>query len=291
MSLIFTLNPPSDFAPYGGTDKSLQPSNETENGQRVWFASQCGHGPDKRGENGFGVYVFRQVGQGQARYVDYGGFLQGRGDLGVSGDGVLFVNGSYGSNDNRGVAFSVPGYVPFTSGGTAPVIVTAPSGGDQSAALLAASQALATAQNALTRANYVKTLLDPLNGRVGAVEARAVGVTRDEVWSIAGDRIYNDLTVSGPLREAIVVGGIDQQARDRAAYAVERVNEVANAVAAKADTATVQAIINDQWVRWVSYVDRRLFNILHDRGVRLLEFAGLVPKGKLPVNDKSVRDR
>src|SRR5512138_875814 len=72
------LNPPDGFDPYRGADKSYAPSNEVVNGLRVHYFSQSGKGPQ-----GFGVYVFRQIGTNRAEPVTFttGPLPEGRGDL------------------------------------------------------------------------------------------------------------------------------------------------------------------------------------------------------------------
>lgn len=53
----------------------------------------------------------------------------------------------------------------------------------------------------------------------------------------------------------------------------------------------IQDALFDQKNRWLSYQDPFLFNVLWDRGVRLLEKTKLIAKDSIPVNDKNVKDR
>lgn len=304
------LIPPAGFDPYGGTSKSYQPSADGAH-----FFSQCGRGPQ-----GFGQYVFRQVGNNPAQYVNYGPLLAGRGVLCLGGNGKLYVVASLNDQDELAWAFEVPGFVPFTSGGSS-VPVEGGSNVDLSAieARIAAVETLARQANdranyAAERANYVKGLLEPIWQAINELRVRPVGISRDEAWQIAADRTYVEVSnpqsgVAGAILALVrsLVGEQSTESRPVVDSETRAIAEAALAEAreAKADSATrvsedqAKAIAQQEahnyfealWQRFVSYTDRRLYNVIWDRGVRLLEYAGLVQKGKLPVNSKEVRDR
>ncbi len=70
------------------------------------------------------------------------------------------------------------------------------------AALVAAQKALKAAQDTATGA---KRAADDLAKRVGALEQRPAGLTRDAVWQLAADRMYYELTLpEGGVSGAIV---------------------------------------------------------------------------------------
>jgi hypothetical protein len=138
--------------------------------------------------------------------------MDGRGDLYVFGNGQLYISGNESDDDKLPSFYRVDGFRPFGStvylgGGSA-----APGGATSSALELKVAnlegQIAAIRQqasDALSRANYVKSVFDPLWEVVGALENRPTGLSRDEVWVLASQAVYADM--QNPL------GGIAGQVR------------------------------------------------------------------------------
>ncbi len=172
---------------------------------------------------------------------------------------------------------------------------------------LGAAQQLA--QRAMERANYVKGIYEPVWGRLDALAARPVGISRDEAWQLAADRTWVEVTTPDTgVRQAIeaIVAGktgtVDQEARNLAQTALsgatranEQVNALGNrvvavegrvsvverlaqdaknlAMSAQDTLSTLSQAIQTGIDRWfessVRYEDKRLLNLLWDRGVKL----------------------
>lgn len=308
MSTPIRLNKPKDFTPYRGADKSYQPSAEVVSGQPVHWFSQCGTGPW-----GFGVYVFRQVGGNQATYVRYkdgavADVMDGRGDLDVGGDGVLYVNGSETDADATAEAYPVPGYVPFRNSAGQPVSPPVNYNDPRVPALEARIAALEAALNGLRGTDAALTT------RVGRVEGQVASKidspTAEAIaWQKAGDRMFGEVTGDTATRHAIeqvvqaaasriVVATTDDTARAQARAAHQTANEAhetaSTALAEVMKKTTPQEVerhVQDGITAWleasIAYIDTRLLNLLWDRAVKLLRFKESNGKtaAQLPIND------
>ncbi len=89
--------------------------------------------------------------------------------------------------------------------------------------------ALDLARKATERANYVKSVFDPVWGELEALKTRPVGISRDDAWQLAADRCYVEVTTEGTgVRSEIKslagagTANIDQVARDVANAALTR---------------------------------------------------------------------
>lgn len=298
------LNPPAGFRAYGA-NQGFALSAEVVDGLPVYFLSQEGWGYSAD-NSGFGHYVFKQVGERKAEYMRYNGadVMDGRGDLYIAGNGKLYVTGNESDNDKLPSVYEVPGYVPFGS------VVTfigsgAPAAGGTSDPALAAqvaslaqqlAQVQAQAKAALERANYVKGVFDPVWGRLDAVEKRPVGISRDDAWQLAADRMYAEVSneqsgVSGAIK-ALVAKLVPTAAQpiDLAPLA----GRVASVETALKDRPTFNDVaellrkwFDAQWQAWVAYTDKRLLNLIWDRSVKLLRYKETSGKSaaQLPVND------
>jgi len=96
------------------------------------------------------------------------------------------------------------------------------------------AQALNLAKLAMERANYVKSIYEPVWGELEALKTRPVGISRDDAWQLAKDSVYDDLgQLSGISARAQAIaqtvangeGGIDQTARDIANAALTKTSD------------------------------------------------------------------
>jgi hypothetical protein len=134
-----------------------------------------------------------------------------------------------------------------------------------------AAAAETAAKAALDRANYVKSVFDPVWGRLDSLDARPVGISRDEAWKLAGDRVFAET--------AAKLDGLRQDVTrlDSTSLKAEDVLRIAK-----------QAI--SEWFEASRrYVDRALLNLMWDRAVKLLRYKESTGKtaAQLPVNDQT----
>lgn len=167
------LNPPSWFTPFIGASKSFQPSNDGS----FFFAMQ-GHG-----NRGFGMYVFRQVGNDIAKEVQYGPVMDGRGIFQLGGDGILYITGSYLKESNTAHVYVVPEYVRYTNAGPAPVPIPVVQNSVDSVARDSIGALSAKVNNL---GNSIQLLMKT----VASLVERPV-ITLDLVWSKANDAIFH----------------------------------------------------------------------------------------------------
>lgn len=261
MSEPIRLNPPAGFVPYGGAGKSYQPSAERVDGQSVHYFGQCGLGPW-----GFGMYVFRQAGSNQASYIRYkdGPVMAGRGELAVGGDGRLYVTGSESDRDQVAVVYEVPGFVPFGAVKPSPSV----PGVDERLAALEArvsslERRLGAVEGVAAKAN--ERALNALSQLAGGVFVRAdtlVDRVNEIIWNSGKvvDRIYAEASNAQSGLAGVIRAIALQEAR---------------------------AFVEELWRRWTTYEDHRLFDVVWDRGVKLLRYKERSGKSadQLPVND------
>jgi hypothetical protein len=170
------LNPPAGYKIYGGTSASYYPSADGSH-----FFSQCAEGP-----RGFGIYIFRQVGDGIAKDVPYGPLLPGRGVLTLGGNGVLYISGS----DSNKTVFThvVAQYVRYGATSQPPVSIPAP------VVLTSDDTARALAAQAYKESNRANQRIDKLPAPTTHEQIGAIA------WGKANDAIYASAT-SGWLKE------------------------------------------------------------------------------------------
>jgi hypothetical protein len=307
------LNPPKGYRPYGA-NQSFVVSAEVVDGLPVYFFAQEGWGYSTDND-GFGEYVFKQVGDRRAEYVYYNGLdvPDGRGDLYTPGNGRLYITGNESDSDKLPSIYEVPGYVPF--GGTVYVGGGSTTGGGDTAALeLKVAQleqqlagALDLARKAMERANYVKSIYEPVWVTLEELENRPVGISRDDAWVLGPQSVYADLMqpqsgIAGQVRDiarqlvGTAGGGIDQVARDIANEALKKATDIINnylpnyigeprariVAAQEAEKYTARL-----WAAWVAYTDKRLLNLIWDRGVKLARYLKVPGADKAPINDEA----
>jgi hypothetical protein len=167
-------------------------------------------------------------------------------------------------------------------------------------AQVAAAQAQAKA--ALDRANYIKSIYEPVWARLEALKQRPVGISRDEAWQIAADRAFVEVTTEGTgIRSAIKALVQPAQPADLKALtqkvdtiaqnangAIQLLSEKVAAKASRHDALTIaKQAITDWLAASIAYTDSRLLNLIWDRGVKLLcskERASKTAE-QLPIND------
>lgn len=132
-------------------------------------------------------------------------------------------------------------------------------------------------------------------------------VSRDQAWQLAADRVYAEVTTDTAVRRAIeeivraaaakiVVATTDEQARaqaDSAQQIASEAHETATAALAEAMQKTTPEEVDRRvasgitaWLEAsIAYVDRRLLNLLWDRGVKLVRYLKVPGADKAPVND------
>ncbi len=264
------LNPPAGYRPYGA-NQSFALSAETVNGQPVYYFAQEGWGYSTQ-NGGFGEYVFRQVGNGQAEYVRYNGadVPDGRGDLYIAGNGKLYITGNESDDDKLPSVYEVPGFVPFGS-----------------VAYISGAQAVGSADTSL------------LEGRIAALEGQFAALTKrvsatEGVANKANERGQNALTQLGALPKVLSRDEVWQLAGDRVFADTNAALEAIRADIKLRPTGgdvvgIAQQVINGWLNASIAYADKRLLNLLWDRAVKLLRYKESTGKtaAQLPINDQS----
>lgn len=313
------INEPGGYQLYGGATVT---AFQDAAGWVFW--SFCGKRPDGK----FLQLVFRQLGTAIAIPVTLPEEVGGRGSLCLEPWSGLYLVAWTGAA-GQAVRWRLDEFqTPTMAGNGAPVegdvsaLIARLEAAERRIAELEARPSVVDVLQTATQAvniatgayNKAKLAVDDLWGkfapRVEALEQRPGGVSRDDVWALAGDRVYADLGNAqsgissrvGILARA-AVGALTLPSDLTAlingvARANEQVNSLGNRVVAVETELQKRPTEGDlfrlwrkwtdiQWENWVTYTDKRLLNLLWDRAVKLLRYKERTGKTaeQLPVND------